>query len=217
VAQSRRGEILEVAAKIFNEKGYQSATLEDVGDHFGFTRAALYYYFKNKQAILDAIVDDASETLLVSLRAILDAELPPAECLRRIVVNHVVVLHSRPHVFGVFLAEPTSLPEQIRERMEQMEREYIDLVAAVYDSGVRAGQFSADFPTKIAILLILGMANNTKRWLHPATVESGRIDPEALAQMLFDMVSGGFSGKRARGRSAARGSAPGSVAALRRA
>ncbi|HEY4453256.1 MAG TPA: TetR/AcrR family transcriptional regulator [Pseudonocardiaceae bacterium] len=193
MAQSRRGEILEVAARIFNEKGYLNATLEDVGDEFGFTRAALYYYFKSKQAILVAIVEDAAVTLMGALKSILAEDLPPAGCLRRIVVNHVEVLHSRPDVFGVFLAEPTSLPEDVRGMMLDAEREYIDLVATVYERGVKDKVFSREFAPKATILLILGMVNNTAHWLHPAAIERGEFDPTALGEMAYRMVSGGFA------------------------
>ena len=193
MAKSRRGEILGVAARIFNEKGYLTATLEDVGDEFGFTRAALYYYFKSKRDILAAIVEDAGETLMGSLEAILAEDLPPRDCLRRIVVNHVMVLLGRPHVFGVFLADPTTLPEDLRETMLAAQRTYIDLVAGVYEAGVRDGVFSAEFPAKPTILLVLGMANNTIRWLHPATAEPGDFDAEALGEYVFRMVADGFA------------------------
>lgn len=192
MARSRRDEILGVAARIFNEKGYLTATLEDVGDEFGFTRAALYYYFKSKQDILAAIVADAATTLMGSLKEILAEDLPPRECLRRIVVNHVTVLHGRPHVFGVFLADPSTLPDDVRQTMLAAQREYIDLVTDVYEAGERDGAFSGEFPAKVTILLILGMANNTTRWLHPAAVERGGLDAEVLGEYVFRMVADGF-------------------------
>lgn len=47
----RRTEILEKAAKCFSLNGYDKTTLDDIGEQIGFNKAALYYYFKNKEEL----------------------------------------------------------------------------------------------------------------------------------------------------------------------
>ena len=48
----RRGELLDAAISLFYEKGYAHTTLQDIADRMGFTKAAIYYYAKNKEELL---------------------------------------------------------------------------------------------------------------------------------------------------------------------
>ncbi len=49
---STRERILDVALELFNEQGYDSASLRDIADRLGVTKAALYYHFERKEDIL---------------------------------------------------------------------------------------------------------------------------------------------------------------------
>jgi len=48
----KRRAVLRAAAKIFNNKGFHGTSLDDVAEAMGVTKTALYYYFKNKEALL---------------------------------------------------------------------------------------------------------------------------------------------------------------------
>src|SRR5947209_7217760 len=54
--QMRRQEIVRVAAGVFEEKGYEAATLNDIADRLGTDRASLYYYVGSKEELLHEIV-----------------------------------------------------------------------------------------------------------------------------------------------------------------
>jgi AcrR family transcriptional regulator len=67
---STRERILDVALQLFNEQGYESASLRDIAERLGVTKAALYYHFERKEDILlelhlrlHAIGNDALEQL----------------------------------------------------------------------------------------------------------------------------------------------------------
>jgi len=47
-----REKILEVALELFSDRGYDKASLRDIADRLGITKAALYYYFERKEDIL---------------------------------------------------------------------------------------------------------------------------------------------------------------------
>lgn len=54
-AQSTRQRILDVALDLFIEKGYDKASLREIAEQLGFTKAALYYHFASKEDILKAL------------------------------------------------------------------------------------------------------------------------------------------------------------------
>lgn len=56
-AEARRAEILEAAAAVFGEKGYERATMKEIAARAGIAPGTIYLYFKNKRDLLLAIAD----------------------------------------------------------------------------------------------------------------------------------------------------------------
>lgn len=54
---STRERILDVAAQLFTEQGYDGTSLREIADRMGFTKAALYYHFPSKEVILQALLE----------------------------------------------------------------------------------------------------------------------------------------------------------------
>ncbi|MBW2422354.1 MAG: TetR/AcrR family transcriptional regulator [Deltaproteobacteria bacterium] len=68
-----RRDILEAAAEVFGTKGYESATIQDIADHVGYSAAALYNYFEGKQAIFEGLV----RLIEAEIAELLDFSGPP--------------------------------------------------------------------------------------------------------------------------------------------
>ncbi|MFJ9739684.1 ScbR family autoregulator-binding transcription factor [Streptomyces sp. NPDC101166] len=85
MAQQERGirsrrSILEAAADVFGERGYDAASTNEILARAGLTRGALYHHFPSKEAIATALVEAQSEALLVpdqpvKLQAVIDLTL----------------------------------------------------------------------------------------------------------------------------------------------
>jgi TetR/AcrR family transcriptional regulator len=73
-AERTRATILAAAQDVFSKRGFAAAKLEDVADAVGVTRAALFYYFRDKQALFDAVMTDSFGPLTERLRDVLNAE-----------------------------------------------------------------------------------------------------------------------------------------------
>ena len=49
-AEERKNEILDVAERLFNEKGFESTSMNDIQNEIGIARGTLYYHFKSKKS-----------------------------------------------------------------------------------------------------------------------------------------------------------------------
>jgi AcrR family transcriptional regulator len=58
-----RTEILDVAAEMFSERGYEATSLREIAERLGITKAALYYHFRSKEDIMRALVEPMGEVL----------------------------------------------------------------------------------------------------------------------------------------------------------
>lgn len=79
-----RQNVLEKAAILFSERGIASTNLQDIAEAVGLSRPALYYYFKNKDEVISALVEEATTfpvKILEKHRK--DTSIAPAERLQR--------------------------------------------------------------------------------------------------------------------------------------
>lgn len=63
-AEERRNEILDAAEKLFSEKGFDGTSTNDILDEVGIARGTLYYHFKSKEDILDAMIERMTGRLI---------------------------------------------------------------------------------------------------------------------------------------------------------
>ncbi|MEU9302663.1 ScbR family autoregulator-binding transcription factor [Streptomyces sp. NPDC048269] len=111
--RSRRS-ILEAAARVFDERGYDGASTTDILVHTGLTRGALYHHFASKEAIAIALVEAQTEALVappneVKLQAAIDLTL---EFARRLQCDPVLRASVRLTVEQTSFTYPERTPYQ---------------------------------------------------------------------------------------------------------
>jgi AcrR family transcriptional regulator len=79
----RKAQIIEVATALFAETGFTGTSLRDVADRCGMTKAALYYHYTDKDALLRSVVEFRMQRLNALIDAAL-AEVPEDKPLDRI-------------------------------------------------------------------------------------------------------------------------------------
>ena len=62
-----KAKILKTALKLFSSKGYKATTVRDIAGAMGVKQSALYNHFKNKDAILEALISDLTSSAIVTL------------------------------------------------------------------------------------------------------------------------------------------------------
>lgn len=78
----RREEILQTAARLFESKGYDDTSTNDIVNEVGIARGTLYHHFKSKEDILDALIDQMGSSLIEQASRIAsDKEIPVLERL----------------------------------------------------------------------------------------------------------------------------------------
>ena len=79
-AEERKNEMLDAAEILFAEKGYEDASTNDILKMVGIARGTLYYHFKSKTDIMDAIISRYTNQMLQRARKVaLDKSIPVEE------------------------------------------------------------------------------------------------------------------------------------------
>jgi AcrR family transcriptional regulator len=127
---NRHSQILDVAARLFAQRGFHGVSVGDIGKAVGVSGPALYKHFDSKDAVLAEMLVAISERLLTEGRARVAAANGATDALAALVDWHVEFALAQPSLIVVQDRDWQSLPAEARERVRSLQREYVDLWAA---------------------------------------------------------------------------------------
>lgn len=157
-AAERRLNIVKAAAKLFSEKGYHDATIEEIARELKYTKGSIYYYINSKQDLLFQCHDLAMNLLLENLQKIKDSGLPPDLMLKEVIKGHIETLMSEFNLITVTLGSDYELEEKYSEIIIGKRDRYENIIAGIIRDGIKRGVFR-EVPVKVVINLIMGAAN----------------------------------------------------------
>ncbi|MBW1789352.1 MAG: TetR family transcriptional regulator [Deltaproteobacteria bacterium] len=185
----RQQMIIDSAVKIFHQKGYRRATLDDVAEDLGVTKPALYHYVSSKENLLSQIYIQALETFFGYIYEIPNMELSPAEKLRLFIRRHLnTVVIENLAMFSVFFSEESQLPEADFQRIREEKRKFTHVVETIIEDGISQGAFRPLNP-KLQAYAIIGMCNWLYRWYKP---DSSSFSPDEIADQFIALLEQGY-------------------------
>jgi TetR/AcrR family transcriptional regulator len=182
-AERTRAAILTAAERLFARRGYAATRLEDVAEAVGVKRAALFYHFRDKQALYDAVIEDAFSGLVAGLEAALSAPGPIAPRVERAVDVWVDAIVARPALARLILRHAAEAEERPLTSLFPAAERLLRLGWSLFEEGRRSGELQPlhDDPFHAASALI-GATVFYVSALAPL-LPPGEFDPLAPAQV----------------------------------
>jgi AcrR family transcriptional regulator len=182
-AAERRLNILKAAAKLFSEKGYHDATIEEIARELKYTKGSIYYYINSKQDLLFQCHELAMNLLLDNIYRIRDLGLAPDLMLKEVIKGHIETLMSEFNLVTVMLVSDYELEEEYARIIINKRDEYEGIIAGIIRDGIEKAIFR-DVPVKVVINLIMGAANWIGRWFRP----EGPMTLQEISQFYADYL-----------------------------
>jgi len=190
---STRVDIMKSAAKAFRRLGYHGATVEQIAAALRMKKGNLYYYFKNKEAILFACHQYSLDELIRLLDEVERSGLPADEKLRRLIVAFVHTILDELHGTALFLDLEALSPAHLKAVI--VRRDTFDRgVRRVLEEGMAAGTFGPGDP-KLRAFALFGAVNWIPRWFNP----DGPASSQEIADHFADFLIGGLKRRAAPG------------------
>lgn len=196
---SRWGEVVDAAAKVFQEKGFAAASLEDIAVEVGMRKGSLYHYINSKEDLLFAVVSEPAARILDTLQQVSTLDLPPSEKLRHAALTHAKVLDETFVYASVYLREIAG--NQRFADWSARDREYRRLMTSIVADGMERGDFSPVVSPGTATLAFIGALNWMTHWYRPG----GALPAAVIADQICTTF---LNGMIARGGRAATSSNP---------
>ncbi|WP_440981511.1 TetR/AcrR family transcriptional regulator [Shinella sumterensis] len=155
--------IMEVAAKLFADKGYGSVGISEVGDAAGFGKGALYYHIKSKEELLFDIMTVYMVELINAARTIEISGASVPERIRALSHSFMEIMFASRPEMTVCFREVHALNDVKRKGVLGLHADYQDIWMRVFHDGARQGVLRA--LSKIEIKAILGMYFYSFLWI----------------------------------------------------
>jgi AcrR family transcriptional regulator len=179
---NRRDALLRVCARLFREKGFDATTIRDISTAAGMHSGSPFYHFKDKQAMLVAVMEQGLLEGLRKTEAVMAIDAPPHEKFERMIRAHLDTLFGRGNDFiPVLLYDWRSVTAGNRGRIIALRDRYDELWQRIIDALADAGLLRGD--RALARLLVLGAINWSAKWYRPG----GRASLDALARTAVEL------------------------------
>jgi AcrR family transcriptional regulator len=168
-AEVRRQEIVLAARQLFHTKGYEQTTMQDVMDQLGIAKGTIYHYFKSKEELLEAVVENIVEEDLARKQKLMKEAHGNAIERTRILMRAGNMADDHAEIMEG-LHNPGNLGMHIRQLAVTLMKQaplYGDLI----QQGCEEGLFQTEHPLECAEFILSAIQFLTDMGIHPWTQE----------------------------------------------
>ena len=157
--------MLRAAVEVFNERGYDGASMEDLSKRLGIAKSGIYHHVSGKEELLRMALDRALDGLWEAAERARALDAPAVVRLETLVRDAIAVLVTRlPYV--TLLLRVRGNTDVEREALARR-RAFDALVASLVEEAERDGDIRADVDPKLAARLLFGTVNSIVEWYRP--------------------------------------------------
>lgn len=162
-----RQALVEAAAQLFREKGYERTTVRDLASAVGMQSGSLFYHFKTKGEILAEVMQQGIEQVISNMNAALADVTEPRARLVALTHSHLhTLLSNEQAALASLLYDWKSLPAEMQTEILSARNRYELQCREEFNSALDAGYLPQDGSVDIAITVRfwLGSINWTPQW-----------------------------------------------------
>lgn len=167
-ARRRDGDVLEAAVKVFYERGYSDATVQDVADELGILKGSLYHYIDTKEDLLFQLVEEVHtqvEAILNGVKA--EKGLEPLERLELYVRRQVEYNIENLERISIYYHDLNRLTGDRLTFVKASRRVHDDYVTKLISAAQKEGKADKGFDARIMANCVFGTIIWTYQWFRP--------------------------------------------------
>lgn len=183
-----RDEVLNQAAIVFERKGFAQSRIEDIAEALELKRSALYYYFRTKNDILRALVEDFVENKARELDQVVKShEGTSTEKLRTILAMSIRFRTEGGSRLRALDSVWNEMPQDIKADFNSSRRKILNIHTELVREGIAAGEFREMDP-RLGALSVLGISNWTSWWYNA----KGEYSVDHVVEQLVNVAINGL-------------------------
>ena len=177
--------IIDIAVRLFGEKGYNATTMRDIAQAVGILPGSLYAHIDSKETLLIEIVETGIERFLSIDRLLAASKESPEVRMRIAICEHIKAVAENPERTLVVFHQWRFLSGPNRARAVAMRRRYAKAFVRIVNDGIASGDFDPGLDPRITVFAILGALNWTPEWYSQSGPESAEVIGRKMADCLI--------------------------------
>lgn len=155
--EERKTEIMDAAWELFNAKGYEQTSVNDILQKVGIAKGTFYYYFKSKDEILDAVIDRGVKQQILGFRSIVDDNsINAIEKIKRILISDKKMHAENSEILDYLHKKENIVMHQ--KSLVLTIKKMSPVFSEVIIQGVKENLFSTEYPLEITEFILTGMS-----------------------------------------------------------
>jgi AcrR family transcriptional regulator len=179
----RKNEILETAKDLFSKQGFRNTTIEDIATADSIARTTMYDYYKSKEEILYALIDEIVEQPRENLpegTVKSQLEILAADSIARILNNF--------SLYKILFQEMPTLEKQTADKIQSWQNQSMALVKQVIMRGLAEGDFKTNWKAEDIVFTFRALIGQK---LADLLLSETRVQPEEEARHLIGLMWSG--------------------------
>ncbi|MBU1251372.1 MAG: TetR/AcrR family transcriptional regulator [Actinobacteria bacterium] len=182
----KRAQIIEAAARLFNELGYHRTSTAAIAEDVSTAKATVYHYFRAKHDILYEIHQTWIDELIDRFEERQETTSDVRALLRGVFEDILSLMDSKPGHVRVFFEFFRELPPDLRAKAKESRDRYESLVEATIARGVAEGVLKS-IDVRTQTFALFGICNWTYQWFR----RDGLYSDQEIATMLCEIFMDG--------------------------
>ncbi|MCC9138609.1 TetR/AcrR family transcriptional regulator [Pontibacter silvestris] len=185
-------EIKEAAQVLFRKYGLKKTTMNEIAGALGKGKSTLYYYFKSKDEIYEAVVMDEMHDVFAKVKEAINDAPNAKEKLKAYSVTHIKTVKEKitlKETTGIPICESFEVINKIRKRYDLTE---ISFIKNLLKEGVESGEFKPLSPNDIDLLAYTVVCSLRGLEL-PLFVDKGYPDIDLRIEAVVDLILNGIA------------------------
>jgi TetR/AcrR family transcriptional regulator, cholesterol catabolism regulator len=189
--RDRRQEVIEAAVRVFHQKGYASASIQDVAAEVGVLKGSLYHYIDSKEDLLARIFEDSAGHFTAMLDEVSGLDAPPLERLRSFAYACSLWYLQNIERVAIYATEWKHLTGKRRKNVMAIRADYEKRLAGLIVEVKEAGEAAPDLDVDFATYYIFGALNGLPAWYRRRGPDPAEKIADAYAGLIVATVVGG--------------------------
>lgn len=182
-ADSRLPQVLDAAARLFRNRGFDGASVRDIARAVGMLPGSLYCHFETKESLLVAVYVKGVRQISDAVRSAVERQTDPWDRLEAACVAHLeAILHDDDYAQVVVRVRPSDVPVVDRNLIE-LRNQY----EALFDALIGELPLARGTDRRVLRLMLIGALNWSQTWYRP----DGRLNPRAIARRFVALLRQG--------------------------
>lgn len=155
--QGMRENIISVATQVFSRYGFKKTSMDDIARALRMGKSSIYYYFKGKEEIFQAVVDREADMLRLKVKEILESTIDATEKLRKYVKLRMDLVKQLSNYMEILKNDDLmnlELTERIRKKYDDEE---ITIIRQILEEGNNRGLFKVKDLNLSALAIVTAM------------------------------------------------------------